>query len=184
MFIVCGIAIDSKNSEKFQEVYNSYAGKMFAVALNLTKNKQDAEDVLQQTLISVYKNISKIDSVTSSQTSCYLVKATKNAAINLMKKRGKDTTMCIDYMEIQSKTNVENDVEINSDVEKVYQRILSLDMKYRDVLSLHYINHFKTREIAKILKIPNNTVKTRLVRGRNILLSKFDNGELNNETKQ
>ena len=183
MFIVAGIVIDSRNEEKFQQIYSLYAGKMFAVALNMTRNKEDAEDVLQQTLMNVYKNIAKIESVTSYLTSCYLVKATKNTALNYLKKRGRDVSLCIDYMEIKSSTDVELDVEISDEVKTVYQAILSLDVKYRDVLSLHYLNQFKTREIAKILQVPNGTVKTRLVRGRNILLAKLEVGELKNEKK-
>jgi len=49
---------------------------------------------------------------------------------------------------------------------ELVEALLQLSIKYREVLILHYYDDYKIREIAELLQVSENTVKTRLVRGR------------------
>jgi RNA polymerase sigma-70 factor (ECF subfamily) len=55
--------------------------------------------------------------------------------------------------------------------------VLSLPEKYRIVIHLYYFEEYKTKEIAEILKLSENTVKTRLSNGRKILKTKLEGWE-------
>jgi len=59
-------------------------------------------------------------------------------------------------------------------LKKVVSAILALDEKYRDVLSLYYLNELTVPEIAKTLSRKESTVKQQLVRGRKILISNIE----------
>lgn len=69
---------------------------------------------------------------------------------------------------------LENEVIVNdNDSSDISWALMKTPSKYRDVLYLHYCEQYKVHEIAKILDIKENTVKSLLKRGREILKSVY-----------
>lgn len=73
----------------------------------------------------------------------------------------------------ESVDSAEDGVISNSEDELLYQAVLSLPIKYREVILLHYYKEFSIREICELLTINESTVKTRLSRARTKLQDSY-----------
>lgn len=71
---------------KFEILYNKYRKRMVSIAFSVLKNKEDAEDAVHDTFIKIARNMQSIGEPDSSETLSYVLKATKNNAINLSQK--------------------------------------------------------------------------------------------------
>jgi RNA polymerase sigma-70 factor (ECF subfamily) len=82
LFICLSIIDDPADEIKFNEVYKLHNGFMLRFMLSRLKNKQDAEDALQNALLKLVKNISKIDDVSAKKTRSFLVTLCRSVAID------------------------------------------------------------------------------------------------------
>ncbi|MEG2002769.1 MAG: sigma-70 family RNA polymerase sigma factor [Clostridia bacterium] len=167
--------IENEIKEKLSGLYEAYGKKMLYVALNIVKNQQDAEDVVQDSFIAVSKNMSSIGEIDSYKTSVYMVITAKNRALNLIKKRNNTQVFDLATFENTLSTTVNNDekIDISDEVKFVLNEIKQLSENYRDVLTLFFVNELSLTEISHLIDKPYNTVKTDFRRGRKILLSKI-----------
>lgn len=160
-----------KDKSKFELVYYKYRERMFLAANSVLHNKQDAEDAVHETFIKIARNMKSIGDVDEVKTLSYVLKATKNTAINLYNKNKKNDNVV--YLEetndIPDKEFFEK-LRISENYEKVVKAILELDDKYKDVLFYHFVQEMTLDEVADLLGRKKSTVKQQLVRGKKILL--------------
>ena len=152
----------------FDRICEKYGDRLYAAAFNICRQPQDAEDAVQDALIALYKSDKLFES--EEHIKAWLLRVTVNAAkstIRLFWNRNR--TSYEDYMDSLV-------FEDTSD-RTLMDEVLALPEKYRIVLHLHYFEEYRTREIADILKISENTVKTRLVNGRKLLKTKLEGWE-------
>ncbi len=158
-----------EEKRKFVILYEKYRYLMQKVSMDILQDCFWAEDAVHDAFIHLARNMEKIEQVDSMATRRYLITITKNAAIDIYRKRriqmqkeiyinelGEDAQLF--YME----TDVENSV---LDVLK------NLPAKYRDVFLLKYSSKLENREIAKLCGIQEVTVRQRIARGK-ILIEK------------
>lgn len=173
--------IDNENDRNlFERIYYSYRKQMFTVALSVLGNEEDAEDLVHDVFCNIAeKYIPILQNIKNEQdTKNYLLKATKNSALN--KKR--DKKYAVSFDEIESFIGTEKDLSDNNFLDMIcnslsYQEIISviksLDKKYEEVLYLHFVVEMTIPEIADCLNRNQNTVKKQLTRGKNLLLEKL-----------
>lgn len=158
-----------EEKRKFVILYEKYRYLMQKVSMDVLQDCFWAEDAVHDAFMHLAKNMSKIDEIDSSATKRYLITVTKNAAIDIYRKRRiqmqkeiyideLDENILLSYTE----TDVENSV---LDVLK------NLPVKYRDVFLLKYSAKLENREIAKLCGIQEVTVRQRIARGK-ILIEK------------
>lgn len=143
-----------------EELIELYQNNLFAVAFNVCKNAEDAEDVIQDVFIQYHTGRKEFESETHIK--CWLIRATINRSKNIVKsfwKRNK--TPLEDYMETLS---FEREEDMN-----LFESVMKLPEKYRVVIHLFYFEDYSTREIAGILRLGESNVKARLMRGRQML---------------
>ena len=87
MLIFLSLIDDDEGKEKFGALYNLYRKKMFFVANEILHNECDAEDAVQETLLSLARNIKNVDVVHSKKAYYYVMTITENTALNLLKKK-------------------------------------------------------------------------------------------------
>lgn len=167
--------IQEGDGEKYKVIMDRYYGKLlFYIKRTINQTEEDAEDILSEVLISAYENIMGFD--TKKRFSSWIYRIAHNKAIDSFKKR-KVKTITIedkdDFLEDHQK--LVEDLEIEKEIsEKVASAVSSLDLKYREVIVLHYFEERSYEEISEILRIPVNNVGVLLYRAKKILKNKLE----------
>ncbi|WP_162146919.1 RNA polymerase sigma factor [Acholeplasma granularum] len=143
-------ALRQKKYDEFDTFYNLTKNQVFYAIINIVHNKDQAEDLMQETYI---KFLEKIDQYkTGANPYAYLSKIARNLAINYYNREKKITKddeflNTIPYIEEQQ-----------PDDEDIFKILNLLDDTEKEVVTLKIINDLKFREIAAILKKPLGTV--------------------------
>lgn len=131
-------------------------------------NQGDAEDIVQDTFVNVWKSIRKFDRTRKFKTWIFTI--ARNASLNWIKKKKPQLFSQFDNEEgdnvIEESTAdpspLPDELFARADLSKKLSEILEkLSPEYRLVILLHYTNHFTFQEISELLKVPLNTVKSR-----------------------
>lgn len=146
--------------QSVQELVEKYQNNLFAIAFHICKNKEDAEDVVQDTFIQ-YHTIKK-NFESEQHIRAWLIRVTINKAKNMNHTFWRKNKMSIE-------DNMETLVFETSESETLFETVMKLPEKYRIVIHLFYYEDYSVREIANILRISESNVKVRLSRGRSIL---------------
>lgn len=171
------------NVEAFEKIYRATSDFIYNVAYRITNDREDAQEVTQNVFLKIYKNLKSFRFQSSFKTWIYRIAA--NTAINASKRRSKELSRRIEYNdEIELKYAHEPiketiDKKSNEVLVKSMLNILNPDQRVcvvlRDIEGLSY------KEIAETLKININTVRSRLKRAREALLTYRQRGVMNNE---
>ncbi len=166
----------------FAQLVNTYSERIYNLALRILRNREDAEDVLQETFLSVVKNLENFDGRSSFFTWIYRI-ATNASLMKLRKKK----IMFTELPENQeSHESIENKVFIdwsndpsltvqNKEVMELLEKALGeLSEIYRSVFILRDVEQLSIKETSKILNITEENVKIRLRRARQFLRDKLD----------
>lgn len=146
--------------QTIQELVERYQNSLYAVAFNVCKNQQDAEDAVQDTFLQYYNSKKEFES--EQHIRAWLIRVAINKAKNMnLSFWRKNKTSLEDYMETL--------VFETSESEHLFETVMGLPEKYRIVIHLFYYEDYSVREIGEILKISESNVKVRLSRGRMLL---------------
>jgi RNA polymerase sigma factor (sigma-70 family) len=153
----------------FKQFYDDQIDKALRVAIVITKNKELAKEATQETFIRVYRNLSSYD--VSQPFDPWFFRILTNECNRIMKKESKVTKLS-DYFD--------QEVEDTSAYEEVdhtelYDAISTLDDLYRVPIILKYLKGYSEKEIAEILEANQNTIKSRLYKGRELLKKRLIN---------
>lgn len=154
--------IRNHDKKAFEVLYDQYANYATRVAIAVTGNSAAASDAVQETFIRVYYNIDKFKADKSFEP--WLYKILINECYRILKKSSK-VKYISDYIETGIDISKEDDYNFE-EYEELYSAIEALDSKIRIPIVLKYLKGFKESEIAEILDINVNTLKSRLLKGR------------------
>ena len=166
-----------KEKSTLELIYEKYRNRMYITAYRVVKNPELAEDVLHDTFVALSKNTEKLKDVDSLYTASYVTKAAKNRALNMVKKHREDNLLSIDEIDVASDESLLDKICSEENYNIIVSSILALDEKYRDVLSLYYLNELTVSEIAVALSRKESTVKQQLARGRHKLIENVKKGD-------
>jgi RNA polymerase sigma-70 factor (ECF subfamily) len=149
--------------EAFYKVYKLYSKAMYNVCYRITGSEDDAEDVLQDSFISAFKNLQSYRADASFGS--WLKKIVVNKAINLIQKRKMDPLPEHEDWDVAEE---EAPMEYGNGltVESVKRAIEQLPDGYRTVLSLYLLEGYDHQEIAEIMRITESTSKSQLNRAK------------------
>lgn len=150
----------------FAQLVESAHGKMFAVCLSITGNRQDAEDALQNALTSAWRNLSKFDGKAKFSTWAYRIAS--NAALQIVRQRRDIPEQDAGLDEVAPGSGVDSQVTAAL---VVRQALETLGDDFREVLVLREYAGLSYQEIAEHQKIGVQTVKSRINRARGKLLT-------------
>jgi len=164
------------DAEAFTTLVNQYDRNIYRLALNITGNPEDAEDVLQETFLKAYANLSKFQG--NSRFYTWIVRIGVNEALMKLRKRKSDRTVSLDErVETGEDEYMPREVvDWGENPEQRYARrelndILSaalneLEPGFRIVVYLRDVENLSTEETAEMLDLSVPAVKSRLLRGR------------------
>ncbi|MDP8298733.1 MAG: sigma-70 family RNA polymerase sigma factor [Candidatus Tantalella remota] len=157
----------------FEEIYTAYASYVYTIAFRITGNREDADEAAQDVFLNVYRKLAGFGFRSSFKTWIYRI--TSNAAITIYRKRSKEKGRNISFDEtIDSGHSIEPDIggiDRQHDEKTVRGFLWRLPEDQRACLVLREIEGLKYEEIAQVLKIKINTVRSRLKRAREKLIA-------------
>lgn len=153
------------NKEKYLEMMiEKYSNMVYRLALTRTNTKENSEDVYQEVFLRLARKMPKFES--EEHEKAWLIRVTINCSKNLL-----------------NSSFLRNTTEMNEDIifetkerHDIYYAVQELPVKYRTIIYLFYYEDYKISEISKILKINENTIKSRLSRAREKLKEKVEGG--------
>ncbi|MDV4149274.1 RNA polymerase sigma factor [Clostridium sp. AL.422] len=164
------------DKEAFIKLINEYTLDMYKVAKSKLNSEEDIGDAIQETILSAYKNICILKEVRYFKT--WIIKILINKCNDIINKNKKIVYVEEYYDDSNNSLAVDN-ITIEENI--IFLETLSiLNEEYRIVVILYYVEGFNTREISKILKEKEGTIKSRLSRARKQLKEyylKYDNEE-------
>lgn len=151
------------DKEAFNKLVEENKLKMYKVAKSILKNEDDVCDAIQNALISAYTNLSKLQN--NQFFSTWLIRILINKSYDIAKENQKRYTNVIDITEYNGDDKLKFFDKYNSD--SIVENVLNkLDEDLKTITVLYYYNDYSVSEIAKIMEIPEGTVKSRLSRAR------------------
>ncbi len=149
--------------EAFEHILSFYEKAIFNYCFRITKNVQEAKDITQETFIKIYTHRKSINPEKKIKTWIFTI-ATNTAYDFLRSRKRKNETSLDEEIETISDSEAYYPKEgLFSDVEKALTKI---NPEHKKALLLFYQEGFKYEEIADILLMPLNTVKTHISRGK------------------
>ena len=137
---------------------------MYNVAVRITNDDMEAEDVLQDSFVSAFKNLKSYHGTASFGS--WLKRIVVNNAINLVKKRRIDYESVDDYSEFDELAEEGLSDDSAYDLMRVKQAIELLPEGYKMVLTLYLIEGYDHKEIGEILEITESTSKSQFNRSK------------------
>lgn len=174
--MICMMMDTNEEKRKFEILYEKYRYLMFKVAKEVLADNYLAEDAVHDAFFKVAKNMEKIKETESPETKRFLIVITKNAAIDIYRKKRMERTQEVFLEELEEKE--EPFICMNTDTGNSILEILkNLPEKYRDVFLLKYADRLENREIAERLRITEENVRQRIARGKGMIQEAIDKSE-------
>lgn len=153
-------------------LYTKYCKAMYNVALRISGNRQEAEDVMQEAFITAFEKLHTYDGKASFGS--WLKKIVLHKAIDQSRKHKKMIFDDVDELNVQL-ADEDNDLPpyFNLTIDAVYSILQSLKPQYRIILNLRLIEECSYEDIAKLLDLQYGAVRTRYARARSILAGKI-----------
>jgi RNA polymerase sigma-70 factor (ECF subfamily) len=159
----------------FSELVRRYENKIFRLALHITQNREDAEDVLQEAFLKAYEHLDQFQG--NSKFYTWIVRIAVNQALMKLRRRKTDKSVSMDeQFDTGEDTLVREIAAWDEDPEQQFSReelgrilesaVQSLEPPYRSVFVLRDIDDLSTEETAQALDLSIPAVKSRLLRAR------------------
>lgn len=152
------------DNRAFEILLERYERKVFNGALRMVNSRDDASDITQSVFLKVYENLGRFD--VRQKFFSWIYRITVNESINFLKRR--KPVDPIDGLPSKHRSPLESlrGAEL---CEAVQDALMSLKPENRSVIILRHFHECTYREIAEILEIREETVKSRLFSGRRML---------------
>lgn len=160
------------DTHAFDELVRRYTPKLYGLIYNMTSNREDTADLLQEVFAKAYRSLKRFMGRSSFYTWIYSIAV--NMTLNFLKKRGRYHKVSLDDVD----TGIEHDPEFISlttanrgtlrevNIHELQKRLndamLKLSEDHRTVVTLYDIQGLQHAEISKILGVSEGTVRSRL----------------------
>ena len=164
-------------SYKIETIFDKYKSKVYRLALSITRNPSDAEDITQNAFLKIIKNLSYFRE--ESQISTWIYKIAYNEALMFLRKKKSQNRLSqflnkskqksayglfVNWAKLPDQSLLDGELK-----ERINNAIADLPIKYRMPLILDNAKDLPLKESAKVLGLKINSLKTRLHRARLII---------------
>jgi RNA polymerase sigma-70 factor (ECF subfamily) len=159
--------------DKFRKNILPVIDRLFRLAFSITKNKEDAEDVVQDVLFNVWKKKAEWENIENMEAYCF--RSTRNMALDklaLMENNLEEIPENYDYPTLGE--DVHRKIEIDEQMNLLENWVKKLPEKQQTIFRLREVEELSYKEIAVILDISEEQVKITLFRMRRKLKEYFD----------
>lgn len=157
------VALLQRQDEKaFSYLYDNYSSALYGIVNSIVKEKESANDVLQEVFVNIWKKISSYDAQ-KGRLFTWMLNIARNAAIDKIRskeyKDGLKNQSFPETAEISIRDSIITPVTNDVGLKKILGKLKD---EQRVLIDLSYFQGFTHEEIAKVMNIPLGTVKTRI----------------------
>ena len=166
----------------FAEIVELYKDKLYHLGYRMTGNRQEAEDVVQETFLRVFNNLDRYDE--NQKFSTWIYRIATNLCIDRLRKRKNVYSLDAEsgdhegldgYSMLPSDDRTpESELMLSETQRVIHEAMETLPPKYKSVMVLRYMQDLSLQEISDVLDMPVTTVKTRVHRGREFMRKKLE----------
>lgn len=132
---------------------------MYRLAFSILRNDVDAQDAVSEAIVLAFEKSHQLRKTSSAKS--WLMQILVNSSKKIALQSNK-------YVLLENEIQYEQAEEFKDD--DMWETVMELDEEFREVVVLYYYEQFSVREIGKMLRVPEGTVKSRLARAREKLL--------------
>lgn len=167
------------DKEAFTQLILEIKNDLYKITKIKTTNEEDIQDIIQETMLDAYKYIKKLKD--PEKFKAWIIKILINNCNKYYKKKYRDSELYDNYDIEFYKENIRynDDQQLIEDTLDFYEMIKQLKYEERVIIVLYYGEKYTTREIAKILCVNENTIKTRLSRAKEKIRNTYKGGKYN-----
>ena len=167
--------LEITNEELLQQLMVKYGSELKRIAYLYVNDRVECEDIIQEVFITCYQNFAKFRHNASYKT--WLIRITINKCRDHRKRWSiKNLIYKPEIYSLNTSHSFENEYIQQLDSKEIIKQIASLSGKHKEVLILYYYQEMNMKEISEVLNISINTVKSRLLRGKEALKRKLERG--------
>ena len=172
------------NKNRFEEEVTPYVNELIRLAFSYVKSKQIAEDIVQDVLLKAYQSYETFRYEAKYKT--YLYKMTINRCHDFLKSHAYRKNVFTEKIAnlFKNEKSSEDIVLEKESRHLLSQEVMKLKPIYREVILLQYYKQFSIQEIAYLLDVSENTVKTRLSRAKQNLKKQLEQGGISDELRK
>lgn len=172
------------DTRAFDDLVRKYTSKLYGLIYNMTSNREDTADLLQEVFAKSYRSLKRFMGKSSFYTWIYSIAV--NMTLNHLKKRGRHMKFSLDDVDTgiendpdfiavtTAKSGVSREVNIHELQKRLNEAMMKLSEDHRTVVTLYDIQGLQHAEISKILGISEGTVRSRLFYAHRQLQSYLD----------
>lgn len=166
-----------EDKEAFTQLILNIKNDLYKIAKMRITNEEDIQDVIQETMIDAYKYIRKLKDITKFKP--WIIKILINNANKMYNRKmnRKEVYNGYDIEFYKDEIKSCEDIKLKEDTLDFYEMIKELKYEERIIIILYYSEKYTTKEISNILKINENTIKTRLSRAKEKIKNKYEGGK-------
>ncbi len=173
----------NKNPQAYRFLFWRYQKSLFIYLLHLVRNKEEAEDILQNVFVKTYNNLHRFD--LDRKFSSWIYRIAHNEAVNLIKRKSKRKLVSWDEVVSTKDKLISNDQMDDSAqiflrkemAQEMDEALRELPERYRQILLLRYFDEYSYEKIGQVLDKPINTVGTLISRAKNKLVKIIEEKE-------
>jgi len=165
--------VENRNKIEFLKYYKPVHNQLYKYCRAITGNIEDAEDLIQDTILNVLEKLDKINDLSVFKS--YVFSVASN--LHKMKQRRNKFKATFNEEEINQIIDFGQNQEHFTEFKIVYEKILSLPVKTSETLILFHISDLSVEEIQKIQGGSQSAIRSRLQRGREKVLSLLNTKE-------
>ena len=176
------LSLKKDNKKEWNMLVLNYSKNIYNIALNFTKNSEEAADITQDIFIKIYQNINKFQE--NSSFKAWLIRIAKNYCIDHWRKNKKyqDHIELNDNIHTLKSASPEESIIADSEKELLRRNLKTLPEDIRMLIIMRDIEGHSYNKISKDFNLPLGTIKSRINRGRlklaKIFASEVKNAEL------
>jgi RNA polymerase sigma-70 factor, ECF subfamily len=167
----------SPNDDLFAYFFKEYSDDVYRLIFTYVKKNEIAEDLVQEVFIKCYKNIDDFKGNSSVKT--WIISIAINQCKDYLRSAYSRYIYLSDKISSFAKGNTKTPEDLvleNNEKDLLTKEILNLPIKYREVIYLYYFQELKIREIADVLGVNENTMKSRLSRAKELVKKNIQEG--------
>lgn len=171
----------SGDKQAFEILYQKHFRPVYSIAYRICQSKTDAEEVVSETFLKSYRQLSQFQG--RSSYAAWLYRIAVNESRTLLRRRRNDLPWdeAIEAFSASSQSlSLEEEVVKTQETNILKAAMLRLSPEDRLILSLRYDQELSYEEISEITQIPKNTVGTRIYRSKKQLMVWLKEGEMEN----
>lgn len=159
------------DKDLFRVLIQRYKDPLYGLCIKMLKDEYRAEEVLQESFIEIYRNLSSYKFQSHFSTWAYTITYRKIARYF---REGKKNRLIEELHQIADETIEESEEELSFQLEQLSHSMEQLNATEKAVIQLYYFNGLKVNEIAKIMTFSPSKIKVLLFRTRNKLKEIMD----------